>query len=52
MGHFNVGEVVTCIPMISRSAAPGDYKILRRGYGRALPARIDNVAKAEDRIAD
>jgi hypothetical protein len=28
MGQFNVGEVVTCIPMISRSAAPGDYKIV------------------------
>ena len=28
MGQFNVGEVVTCIPMISRSAAPGDYKII------------------------
>ena len=28
MGQFNVGEVVTCIPMISRLAAPGDYKIL------------------------
>ena len=29
MGQFSVGEVVTCIPnMISRSAAPGDYKIV------------------------
>jgi hypothetical protein len=28
MGQFNVGEVVTCIPMISRSAALGDYKIV------------------------
>jgi len=28
MGQFNVGEVVTCIPMISRLAAPGDYKIV------------------------
>ena len=28
MGQFNVGEVVTCIPVISRLAAPGDYKIL------------------------
>ena len=28
MGQFNVGEVVTCIPIISRLAAPGDYKIL------------------------
>ena len=28
MGQFNVGEVVTCIPMISRSAASGDYKIV------------------------
>ena len=28
MGQFNVGEVVTCIPMISRSAALGDYKII------------------------
>ena len=26
MGQFNVGEVVTCIPMISRLAAPGSYK--------------------------
>ena len=26
--QFSVGEVVTCIPMISRSAAPGDYKIV------------------------
>ena len=90
MGQFNVGEVVTCIPMISRLAAPGDYKIVgemperdgdrmyrikspleehervvgesllvrsagsftRRGYGAALAARIDNAAKAEDRITD
>jgi hypothetical protein len=29
VGQFSVGEVVTCIPhMISRSAAPGDYKIV------------------------
>ena len=28
MGQFSVGEVVTCIPMISRLAAPGDYKIV------------------------
>jgi hypothetical protein len=28
MGQFNVGEVVTCIPMISRTAAPGDYKVV------------------------
>ena len=28
MGQFNVGEVVTCIPMVSRSAASGDYKIV------------------------
>ncbi len=28
MGQFSIGEVVTCIPMISRSAAPGDYKIV------------------------
>ena len=29
MRQFTVGEVVTCIPhMISRSAAPGDYKII------------------------
>ena len=29
MGQFSVGEMVTCIPhMISRSAAPGDYKIV------------------------
>jgi hypothetical protein len=28
MGQFSVGQVVTCIPMISRCAAPGDYKII------------------------
>ena len=28
MGQFSVGQVVTCIPMISRFAAPGDYKIV------------------------
>jgi hypothetical protein len=29
MGQFSIGEVVTCVPhMISRSAAPGDYKIV------------------------
>ena len=29
MGQFSVGEVVICIPhLISRSAAPGDYKIV------------------------
>ena len=29
MRQFTVGEVVTCIPhMISRSAAPGDYRII------------------------
>ena len=30
MGQFSVGEVVTCIPMISRTVASGDYKILAR----------------------
>jgi hypothetical protein len=28
MGQFSVGEVVTCIPMISRTVASGDYKIV------------------------
>ena len=28
MGQFSVGQVVTCIPMISQSAAPGNYKIV------------------------
>ena len=28
MRQFTVGEVVTCIPQISRSAAAGDYKII------------------------
>ena len=90
MGQFSVGEVVTCIPMISRTVASGDYKIVaemperdgdrmyrikssleehervvgesllapirgpftRRGHGEALATRIDNTAKAEDRITD
>jgi hypothetical protein len=28
MGQFSVGEVVTCIPMISRTVGSGDYKIV------------------------
>ena len=28
MGQFSVGDVVTCIPhLITRTAAPGDYKV-------------------------
>ena len=28
MAQFSIGQVVTCIPMISRTAASGDYKIV------------------------